>query len=152
MRLPSIFRTTPFRLTLLFLALFMAAAAAFLAYIYVATAGEVTRQASEDINREVVSLQTVYARGDVDALNQAAQKQVTIISAPAGSGKTSLLRAWEALPDRDPIAHVTVKPGQQDMQLFWLTLLSAIHATTDATDNDRQVPPVVPGANGSADA
>jgi hypothetical protein len=44
-RLPRIFRTTPFRLTLLFLALFAAAASAFLAYIYVATAGEVTRRA-----------------------------------------------------------------------------------------------------------
>ena len=38
MRLPRIFRTTPFRLTLLFLALFASAASAFLAYIYVATA------------------------------------------------------------------------------------------------------------------
>ena len=39
MRLPRLFRTTPFRLTLLFLALFAAAASAFLAYIYLATAG-----------------------------------------------------------------------------------------------------------------
>jgi hypothetical protein len=31
MRLPALFRTTPFRLTLLFLALFAAAASAFLA-------------------------------------------------------------------------------------------------------------------------
>ncbi|MHA0111300.1 hypothetical protein ACXYUI_29890, partial [Klebsiella pneumoniae] len=70
MRLPSLFRTTPFRLTLLFLALFAAAAAAFLAYIYVATAGEVNRQADGEIRREIVSLETVYARGGVDALNQ----------------------------------------------------------------------------------
>ena len=33
MRPPALVRTTPFRLTLLFLALFAAAAAAFLAYI-----------------------------------------------------------------------------------------------------------------------
>ena len=46
MRLPRIFRTTPFRLTLLFLALFASAASAFLAYIYVATAGEATLSAS----------------------------------------------------------------------------------------------------------
>jgi len=43
-RLPRIFRTTTFRLTLLFLALFAAAASAFLAYIYLATAGEATRR------------------------------------------------------------------------------------------------------------
>lgn len=37
MRLPSLLRTTPFRLTLLFLAVFSAAASAFLIYIYLAT-------------------------------------------------------------------------------------------------------------------
>ena len=43
MRLPRLVRTTPFRLTLLFLALFAAAASAFLGYIYIATAGEAAR-------------------------------------------------------------------------------------------------------------
>lgn len=71
MRLHAILRTTPFRLTLLFLALFAAAAAAFLAYVYVATAGEVERQADSEIQREIGSLQTVYARGGAAALNQA---------------------------------------------------------------------------------
>lgn len=71
MRLPSLFRTTAFRLTLLFLALFAAAAAAFLAYIYVATAGEVNRQANTEVQRELVSLKTVYAQGGVDELNRA---------------------------------------------------------------------------------
>ena len=33
----------------------------------------------------------------VAALDQRAEKKVTIISAPAGSGKTSLLRAWAAV-------------------------------------------------------
>src|SRR5207237_9084934 len=37
----------------------------------------------------------LIARGDlVAALDRAATRTVTIISAPAGSGKTSLLRAW----------------------------------------------------------
>jgi signal transduction histidine kinase len=70
MPLPRLFRTTAFRLTLLFLALFAVSAAAFLTYIYVATAGEVTRRADEEVSREMVSLQTVYARGGLDALNQ----------------------------------------------------------------------------------
>ncbi|MFZ4606998.1 MAG: sensor histidine kinase [Caulobacter sp.] len=71
MRLPRIFRTTPFRLTLLFLAMFAAAAAAFLAYAYLATAGEVTRRADDEIRREMNSLEAIYRRGGSPALNQA---------------------------------------------------------------------------------
>jgi signal transduction histidine kinase len=69
-RLPRIFRTTPFRLTLLFLALFAAAASAFLAYIYVATAGEGTRRTDREIEREMRSLASAYERAGVDAVNQ----------------------------------------------------------------------------------
>ncbi len=71
MRLPPLFRTTAFRLTVLFTALFAAVAAAFLTYIYVATAGEVTRRADSETARELSSLKAVYARGGVNALNQA---------------------------------------------------------------------------------
>ena len=70
MRLPRIFRTTPFRLTLLFLALFASAASAFLAYIYVATAGEATRRTDMEIRREMRSLTGAYDRAGVDAVNQ----------------------------------------------------------------------------------
>ncbi len=70
MRLPRLFRTTPFRLTLLFLALFAAAASAFLAYIYLATAGEATRRTERTITREMRSLESAYERAGVDALNQ----------------------------------------------------------------------------------
>lgn len=70
MRLPPLLRTTPFRLTLLFLLLFAGSAAAFLAYIYVATAGEVTRLADREIGREIDSLQAVYDRGGVSELNR----------------------------------------------------------------------------------
>jgi signal transduction histidine kinase len=70
MRLPRIFRTTPFRLTLLFLALFATAASAFLAYIYVATAGEAARRTDREILREMRSLTAAYDRAGVDAVNQ----------------------------------------------------------------------------------
>lgn len=71
MRLPRIFRTTTFRLTILFLALFAAAASAFLAYIYVATAGQATRRTDQEITREMRSLSAVYNRAGLDALNHA---------------------------------------------------------------------------------
>lgn len=70
MRLPRIFRTTPFRLTLLFLALFAAAASAFLAYIYIATAGEAARRTDREILREMRSLTATYDRAGPDAVNQ----------------------------------------------------------------------------------
>jgi signal transduction histidine kinase len=70
MRLPRIFRTTPFRLTVLFLALFVSASMGLLAYIYVATAGEATRRTDQEITREMYSLVAAYDRAGVDAVNQ----------------------------------------------------------------------------------
>jgi len=77
MRLPRLFRTTPFRLTLLFLALFAAAASAFLAYIYLATAGEATRRTDQNISREMRSLVAAYDRAGVDAVNQSLIERAT---------------------------------------------------------------------------
>ncbi|HZZ68305.1 MAG TPA: HAMP domain-containing sensor histidine kinase, partial [Phenylobacterium sp.] len=70
MRLPRIFRTTPFRLTVLFLALFASVAMGLLAYIYVATAGEARRRTEEEITREMHSLVAAYDRAGVNAVNQ----------------------------------------------------------------------------------
>jgi LuxR family maltose regulon positive regulatory protein len=87
--------------------------------------------------------------GLVAALDRAAEKQVTIISAPAGSGKTSLLHAWADRPGQDRrIAFMSVRPGQYDAQLFWLALLGAVRAAagTDGTEP----PPATPGFSGGA--
>jgi LuxR family maltose regulon positive regulatory protein len=85
------------------------------------------------------------------ALNRAAQKRVTIISAPAGTGKTSLLRAWADQPGRDcRIAFMTVRLGQHDMQLFWLTMLGAVRAAAGTGEVGAQLPLVAPGSSGSA--
>jgi len=70
-RLPALIRTTPFRLTFMFLAAFALAASAFLFYIYAVTAGEVTRRADRDIIAEMRSLEAVYSQGGINALNQA---------------------------------------------------------------------------------
>src|SRR3984885_336282 len=85
------------------------------------------------------------------ALNRAAQKRVTIISAPAGTGKTSLLRAWADQAGQDcRIAFMTVRPGQHDMQLFWLTMLGAVRAAAGTGDGGAPLPPAIPGSSGSA--
>ena len=74
-------------------------------------------------------------RGDLlAALDRASARKVTIISAPAGSGKTSLLRAWADRPDRaHRLAVVQVRRDQQDAQDFWLALLDAVRHASGAT-------------------
>ncbi len=71
-------------------------------------------------------------RGELLAsLGRATAARVTLISAPAGSGKTSLLRAWAAGPGQPyRLAVMQVRRDQQDSQQFWLAVLSAIrHAS-----------------------
>ena len=72
----------------------------------------------------------------VAALDRAAGKRVTVISAPAGSGKTSLLHAWADRRRQDRrIAFMSVPPGQHDAQLFWLALLGAVRAATGGAES-----------------
>ena len=55
----------------------------------------------------------------VATLDRVVGKAVTIISAPAGSGKTSLLHPWPGQPGQDHrIALMPVRPGQRGAQLF----------------------------------
>jgi signal transduction histidine kinase len=75
--LSRVFRTTPFRLTLLFLTVFAAAASIFLGYIYVATAGEVTSRADQAITQEIQSLTGIYRQGGVKALNRSMIERAT---------------------------------------------------------------------------
>src|SRR5690606_12317047 len=71
MTLPSLFRRTPFRLTLLFLALFAAAASAILAYVYFASAAEARAKAERDVSAETTVLTGIYRARGVVALNEA---------------------------------------------------------------------------------
>jgi len=128
--LPRLVRTTPFRLTLMFLGLFALAASAFLAYVYVATAGEATRMADADILREARSLEAVYHRGGFQALNEAVIERATstrtyiyLLMSPAGAPVSGTIpaspivippatRVWASfrLVETDPDGVVTKKP------------------------------------------
>jgi LuxR family transcriptional regulator, maltose regulon positive regulatory protein len=80
----------------------------------------------------------LVARDDLVALlDRAVARKVTIVSAPAGSGKTSLLHAWAAGPGRaHRVAFVPVGQGEQDAQAFWLALLSAVRQACGTTGDD----------------
>ena len=74
------------------------------------------------------------------ALDRAAEARVTLISAPAGGGKTSLLRAWADGPGQSyRLAVVQVQRDQQDSQQFWLAVLSAIRQATGTPGEDEQL-------------
>ena len=90
-------------------------------------------------------------RGDLfAALDRAAARKVTVISAPAGSGKTSLLRTWAGRPDQPyRLAVMQVQRDQQDAQQFWLALLSAIRLA-GATTSHAKSPAPTPEFNGPA--
>ncbi|MFC5187599.1 AAA family ATPase [Actinomadura harenae] len=101
----------------------------------------------------------------VALLDRATGKRVTVVSAPAGSGKTSLLRAWAGRPGQDrAIAFVTVPPDQHDAQMFWLAVLAAVREALSEGHGkgrgeglsaglgaglDADPPPAAPGSGGS---
>jgi len=56
--------------------------------------------------------------------------RVTVVSAPAGSGKTLLLRSWVDDPDlAKRAAWVPVQGEERDPQRFWLSVLGALRDT-----------------------
>jgi LuxR family transcriptional regulator, maltose regulon positive regulatory protein len=76
--------------------------------------------------------------------------KVTVVSAPAGSGKTSLLRAWaDRAGRRRRLAVMQVQRGQHDAQFFWLALLEAVRGAVGAAD-DAEPLVATPGSNAAA--
>ncbi len=62
------------------------------------------------------------------------------VSAPAGSGKTFLLRSWiaaEGLGDR--AAWVSVGRGERDPQAFWLSVLDSLRGTRIGSERVREL-------------
>ncbi len=101
-----------------------------------------------ELQAEVSVAAGLVARDDLVArLDQSAARKVTVVSAPAGSGKTSLLRAWAAGPGRaHRVAFVSVAPGERDAQAFWRALLSAVRRAYGATGEESST--ATPGFDG----
>ena len=111
-----------------------------------------TVQRREDLEQPILRDVSV-ARGLLDRedllelLDRAVTKRVTVISAPPGSGKTSLLRGWA---DRSiglrRVAFVSVDRDQRSAERFWSAVLDAIRGPARSIDPDTQ-----PAANAALD-
>ena len=118
MKLPSLFRRTPFRVTLLFVALFAAAASAILGWVYVTSAEEARARAEADIRTEVEVLSAIHRERGIEALNAALVER----TARGGTYLYLLMRA-----DGTPITgNISVSPiedfdGETRWQTFRLT-------------------------------
>lgn len=79
-------------------------------------------------------------RSDVlELLDRAVTKRVTVISAPPGSGKTSLLRAWaDRSSDLRRVAFASVDRDEQNPQRFWCAVLDAIRCPAPSIDPETQ--------------
>ena len=56
-------------------------------------------------------------------LDESLQHKLTLVSAPAGYGKTTLLAAWlQSRPKDNPgVAWLSLEPGDNDQLRFWRT-------------------------------
>jgi LuxR family maltose regulon positive regulatory protein len=73
-----------------------------------------------------------------------------VVSAPAGSGKTLLLRSWVGDPDlAERAAWVPVQGEERDPQRFWLSVLAALRGTAAGSKLVRPLT-AAPGLDGWA--
>jgi LuxR family transcriptional regulator, maltose regulon positive regulatory protein len=94
----------------------------------------------QPILRDVSVARGLLDRDDLlQLVDRTVTKRVTVISAPPGSGKTSLLRAWaDRSTNPRRVAFVSVDRDQQEAQRFWGAVLDAIRGPARSIDPETQ--------------
>src|SRR3954471_6729548 len=59
-------------------------------------------------------------------LDRGADRELTLVCAPPGSGKTSLLSAWVRASSGPPTAWVRLEPEDSDPRRLWSAVLAAL--------------------------
>lgn len=80
-------------------------------------------------------------------LDTARDTQVTLVSAPAGAGKTLLLAEWVRERGRGDTAWVSLDSDDNDDRRFWSALLDALSATVRDSPLSRLAVPANPSAD-----
>ncbi|MBV8999439.1 MAG: AAA family ATPase [Solirubrobacterales bacterium] len=97
--------------------------------------------------RRAIPRPTVAARrlvqrdGLFDRLSTPEGGGVLLVCAPAGSGKTVLLRSWiEAAGLEDQLGWVSVERAERDAQRFWLAVIDALAGAVDVVERVAPAP------------
>ena len=100
-RRPTVFRTTTFRIALLYLVLFGISVLALLGFVYWTTAGFTARQSDETINAEITGLAEQYRRDGLARLVQVVlersrnqRQSLYLIAGPNKAPLAGNLEAW----------------------------------------------------------
>ena len=79
-------------------------------------------------------------------LDQGATQPLTLVSAPAGTGKTTLVADWASHRDPEWTAWITFEPGDGQAPVFWSSVFAQLHmhgvpaAATQPTPNAQGMP------------
>jgi LuxR family transcriptional regulator, maltose regulon positive regulatory protein len=106
-----------------------------------ASLDETQAQHRANAGRRAAERGLVPRAGLFDRLSSAGPGCVTLVCAPAGSGKSVLIRSWaesRALEDR--LAWVSIERGERDNQRFWLTVINALADVADSVERPTPSP------------
>jgi LuxR family maltose regulon positive regulatory protein len=78
----------------------------------------------------------MHRRRLVQALDGAARHRLTLLVAPAGWGKTSLLADWHTTGRRDRVCWLALDPEDSDPVRFWTYLIATLRTALPSVGED----------------